>query len=96
MTSKQAAMTAVQKKFLCEKKRDNPSLTQQQLVEIASKEFQITPSLSAIQRLLKEKEKFLHMRDKDFKKRRMRPPKYPQLEAAVDLWFSQVDSPATP
>lgn len=83
-------LSAIQKKHLCLLKEQNPKLTQSKLIEYATKQFGTTPSMSQINRMLISKDEFLRIRDEDGDRKRNRGAKWPQLEEAVDAWYTMV------
>ena len=85
-------LSALQKKHLCLVKEQSPKLTQAKLIEVATKQFGITPSMSQINRMLLSKEQFLRMREEDGDRKRNRGAKWPELEDALDNWYTMVIS----
>ena len=83
-------LSGLQKKHLCLLKEHSPKLTQAKLIEVATKQFGVTPSMSQINRMLLGKEQFLRMREEDGDRKRNRGAKWPQLEDALDSWYTMV------
>lgn len=87
-------LSALQKKHLCLLKEQTPKLTQSKLIEYATKQFGITPSMSQVNRMLLSKDQFLRLRDEDGDRKRNRGAKWPRLEEAVDAWYTMVTTMA--
>jgi len=85
-----AVLSAQQKRHLCCLKLANPKLTQSKLIEHAKELFNITPSMSQINRMLIGKDEFLRLRQEDGDRKRNRGAKWPELEKAVDMWYNMV------
>lgn len=83
-------LSGLQKKHLCVLREQSPKLTQAKLIEYATKQFGITPSMSQVNRMLLSKEQFLRMRDEDGDRKRNRGAKWPRLEEALDSWYTMV------
>ncbi|CAB5369969.1 unnamed protein product [Rhizophagus irregularis] len=84
--SKRKSLSFVQKKELCEWKRDNPSYNQNDL----AKKYDI--SKPQVSRILKEKEKWLciDIANKELSnQKRDRGAKFPEIESALYLWMQQ-------
>jgi hypothetical protein len=86
----QVHLSGDQKKWICQLKAKDPGLTQQKLIERVEKEFRVKPSIAAIQRCLKDKEKILGASKTQLAKKKQTGAKFPKLEEAVDVWFCQV------
>lgn len=83
-------LTALQKKQLCEVKEGSENMTQAKLIEYATHEFGITPSMSQINRMLQNKEQFLSIQNQEGSRIRDRGAKWSELEAAMAGWLIQV------
>ena len=78
-----STLTASQKQKLCSEKKKNPELTSQQLIAFAQTHFAVSPSKTAVQRLLRTRYKFTRVLEKDANKRRSRDGKWPVLESKL-------------
>lgn len=84
-------LSLLQKKELCELKDRNKGLTQVQLAKIAKKKFGLEPSLSQIGRMLQKRKDIFTLSGKRLETgKRVKGAKFPDLEKAVDAWFTEV------
>lgn len=83
------SLSTLQKKELCEFRDQHPMVSQAKLIEEAKNRFGFAPSQAAISRMLSKKDVWKqHTVSK--KRKRDRPPKWPTVEKALDVWFDQV------
>jgi hypothetical protein len=61
--SGQQALTALEKKQLCQLAEDDPKLKYKGLIGDAQKQWKKAPSMSAISRMLKDKQQWLSLKD---------------------------------
>jgi hypothetical protein len=86
-----------EKNKLCEYKAANPKLLAKHLIEFCSKEFNKTPSTTAISRILHDEEKWKNAGTAASAKR-IRGGNWPDLEKILVVWLTQVeyDNAVTP
>ena len=83
-------LTPAQKLQVCLFREDNPNISHRKLIEYCQLHFQKAPSTSAMQRILRNPERWLDSARQNIHTRRYRGPKWPQLEAELRDWWVAV------
>lgn len=84
-------LTYEQKKKICQWHDANAALTQSQLADKAKREFGLfkAPVQGTISGILRDRQKFLHVKDVDLKSKRTRALAFPAVDEALANWVLQ-------
>jgi hypothetical protein len=85
---KHTELLTEEKRLLCEYKKKNPRIGQEQLAGWCQTQFGKTPGRSTIGGVLQNSEKYLNSNSTASIPTRDRDPLYPKLEAALILWLN--------
>ena len=83
-------LTHTEKKRVCEVQIHNPEWTQENISQIASKEFDKAIGRALISKILKGGEKLTSLSEEKGERTRMGPAQHVQLEDGLLMWFQQV------
>jgi hypothetical protein len=83
MSTKRVTLSVAQKKELCQKKFDNPSISNKELAH----HYNVKPN--TVSDILKRKSEYLSVPSSELERKRFRQPMYKEIDDAVGIWMSQ-------
>ena len=90
VAGKRYALTAAEKKRICELHKQNSHWTHERVREEASKLLNRAINRPMVSKILRDSSRWLSISEADGSRKRLRAIEYEQIEEALVIWYKQV------